>query len=127
MKNPERCTVYELRWLGKKLRMKHPTSMKKAELLEELRLRLPDIIDLSAGKDDKAGDIFVKTATDAADNFLREIIVDCVVYILQMNMASGDKRRLLTSLMAALRIADKKTDDNIFARHIEKIIAGLAE
>ena len=114
MKNPERCTVYELRWLGKKLRMKHPTSMKKAELLEELRL--PDIIDLSAGKDDKAG-----------DNFLREIIVDCVVYILQMNMASGDKRRLLTSLMAALRIADKKTDDNIFARHIEKIIAGLAE
>lgn len=44
-----------------------------------------------------------------------------------MNMASGDKRRLLTSLMAALRIADKKTDDNIFARHIEKIIAGLAE
>ena len=73
MKNPERCTVYELRWLGKKLRMKHPTSMKKAELLEELRLRLPDIIDLSAGKDDKAGDIFVKTATDAADNFLREL------------------------------------------------------
>lgn len=127
MKNPERCTVHELRWLGKKLCMKHPTSMKKAELLEELRLRLPDIIDLSAGKDDKAGDIFVKTATDAADNFLREIIVDCVVYILQMNMASGDKRRLLTSLMAALRIADKKTDDNIFARRIEKIIAGLAE
>ena len=127
MKNPERCTVYELRWLGKKLRMKHPTSMKKAELLEELRLRLPDIIDLSAGEDDKAGDIFVKTATDAADNFLREIIVDCVVYILQMNMASGDKRRLLTSLMAALRIADKKTDDNIFVRRIEKIIAGLAE
>lgn len=127
MKNPERCTVYELRWLGKKLRMKHPTSMKKAELLEELRLRLPNIIDLSAGEDDKAGDIFVKTATDAADNFLREIIVDCVVYILQMNMASGDKRRLLTSLMAALRIADKKTDDNIFVRRIEKIIAGLAE
>lgn len=127
MKNLERCTVHELRWPGKKLRMKHPTSMKKAELLEELRLRLPDIIDLSAGKDGKAGDIFVKTATDAADNFLREIIVDCVVYILQMNMASGDKRRLLTSLMAALRIADKKTDDNIFARHIEKIIAGLAE
>ena len=121
MKNLERCTVHELRWLGKKLRMKHPTSMKKAELLEELRLRLPDIIDLSAG------DIFVKTATDAADNFLREIIVDCVVYILQMNMASGDKRRLLTSLMAALRIADKKTDDNIFVRRIEKIIAGLAE
>ena len=127
MKNPERCTVHELRWLGKKLGMKHPTSMKKAELLEELRLRLPDIIDLSAGEDGKAGDIFVKTATDAGDNFLREIIVDCVVYILQMNMASGDKRRLLTSLMAALRIADKKTDDNIFARHIEKIIAGLAE
>lgn len=45
--------------------MKHPTSMKKAELLEGLRLRLPDIIDLSAGKDDKAGDIFVKTATGA--------------------------------------------------------------
>ena len=119
--------MHELGWLGKKLRMKHPTSMKKAELLEELRLRLPDIIDLSAGKDGKAGDIFVKTATDAGDNFLREIIVDCVVYILRMNMASGDKRRLLTSLMAALRIADKKTDDNIFARHIEKIIAGLAE
>lgn len=101
--------------------------MKKAELLEELRLRLPDIMDLSTGEDGKAGDIFVKTATDAGDNFLCEIIDDCVVYILQMNMASGDKRRLLTLLMAALRIADKKTDDNIFARGIEKIIAGLAE
>ena len=125
MKNLERCTVHELRWLGKKLRMKHPTSMKKAELLEELRLRLPEITELLHGEDGKADDISAKTA-DSVNGVLPELVADCVVYILQTNMANGDKRRLLTSLMAILRIIDEKTAENIFARLIEKIIAELA-
>lgn len=132
--NLQSYTMGELRMIAKMFRIKKPTSMKKEQLINEIKnmrdgdaeMILKDNISSTLATD-LIGDINAVSELKLSDRMedIKGILTDCIVCVLSANIDVVSKKQILSNLLQALDKANEENSESSYIKSVKNFVNTL--